>query len=642
MSKAGVFGYGGKVLIVDLTSGQSTETATLPYAERFVGGRGIAVKLFWDLVPRRIGAFDPENCLVCASGPVAGFSGLAGSRWVVCGKSPARQPEAFSYGNLGGKWGAALKYAGYDALAVKGAAEKPVLLYIHEGAAEILDAAAWWGLDTFDTADRVRAQLGKRVSVLSIGPAAENRVVFATALADGGASVSGGLGSIMGSKNLKAIAVAGDARPKAADPERVQELAGLVRRIRGSTFNAPSPWVVPGLTKPENCYGCGVGCSRQSYRDAEGRRLKYFCQASGVYGMAAMTFYGRGSNDVPMLATRLCDGYGLDSAVMAPLISWLADCYRSGVLTEEQAGLPFSRFGSVEFIQELTRQISFRQGFGDVLARGTLGAADALGDKARRLASKHVGTLTSESGDYDPRLILTTSLLFATEPRRPVPELHAISGNTLISWTSWARGQAGAFLSTDDLRMIAERFWGSARATDFSTYDGKALAARNVQDRSCAQESLVLCDVHWPMQMTFADDPNGHVGDPTLESRIYSAITGRETSAEELLRIGERIFNLQRAIHLRQGWGGRDGDRLLDYFFERPLARGDVFFNPDAIAPGPDGRTISRLGATLDRNEFEAAKTEYYELRGWDTKTGIPTDARLRALGLSEVIGHLG
>ena len=636
---SGMLGYAGRVLVVDLTTGRSTETSTAPYAEQFLGGRGIAAKLFWDLVPADAGALDPENCLVCASGPAAGFFGLAGCRWVVCGKSPARQPEAFSFGNLGGKWGSALKYAGYDALAVRGRAERPVILYIHDGEARVLDAADLWGRSTFEAADGVRARLGKGVSVLAIGPAAENGVVFATALADGGASVSGGLGAVMGSKNLKAVAVAGGGRPQAAHPEELQELAAFVKRTRGSTFNAPSPWVVPGVTRPENCYGCGVGCSRQSYRDAAGRRLKYFCQASGVYGKPAMDYYGR-QNEVPMAATSLCDGYGLDSAVLAPMISWLTDGCRAGLLTEAQTGLPLSKIGSIEFIQALTRRISLREGFGDLLARGTLAAAEALGELAQQLAGRHVGTLASESRDYDPRLILTAAILLATEPRRPVPELHAISGNTLISWTSWARGQAGAFLSTDDLRTVAERFWGGAQAADFSTYEGKALAAKQVQDRSCAQESLVLCDVHWPMQMTSADDPAGHVGDPALESRLYSAITGKETGPEDLLHAGERIFNLQRAILLRQGWGGRDGDRLLDYFFDRPLGKGDVFFNPDAIAPGPNGQTISRLGATLDRSEFERAKSEYYALRGWDAN-GIPTDDKLRALGLDEVVGIL-
>jgi aldehyde:ferredoxin oxidoreductase len=640
MRNAAQYGYAGKVLLVDLSSGKSEVLATADYAPRFLGGRGLAARLFWELVPSKVGAFDPQNCLVCATGPVTGFSGLAGCRWVICGVAAAHQPPAFSYGNLGGRWGAALKYAGYDALVVRGKADRPVYLYIHDDRVETRDASGVWGLSTFDTIDHIHGAVGAATSVLTIGPAAENLVTFATALADAGASVSGGIGSIMGAKKLKAIAVAGNERPKAADPGRLKVISDLVKGVRASTFNAPSPWAVPGVTRPENCYGCGIGCSRQSYKAEKDRRYKSFCQATGVYSMPAMQFYGE-RNEVPMLATRLCDGYGLDSAVMAPLIGWLIDCFRQGLLDEVRSGLPLSRAGSAEFIEKLTRQISFREGFGDVLARGTLAAAVALGQKAQALTDKYIAAATNENRDYDPRLILTTALLFATEPRKPITQLHGISGNTLISWSSWARGEKGAFLSTDDLRTIAQRFWGGVLAADFSTYEGKALAAKKVQDRSCAQESLVLCDVHWPMQVTAADYPAGHVGDPAVESQILSAITGQETTAEELLLAGERIFNQQRAIQLRQGWAGRKGDRIMEYFFTEPLRKGDVFFNPDGIMPGPDGKLISRMGQVLERAQFEAMKDDYYRLRGWDVITGLPTRAGLQHLGLADLIPGL-
>jgi aldehyde:ferredoxin oxidoreductase len=636
----GEFGYAGKILTVDLSSGNTTELPTANYAGRFIGGRGIAAKLFYDTVPPETGALEPGNCLICATGPVTGFFGLAGCRWVMGGKSPLHRPEAFSYGNLGGKWGSALKMAGYDALAVKGRAEKPVYLFIHDGVVETKDARALCSLSTFDTIDRVQAEVGKGATVLAIGPAAENLVVFATALADAGSSVSGGMGAIMGSKNLKAIAVAGNKKPVAAHSEKLKEITDLVRQIRASTFDAPSPWAVPGLTRQENCYGCGIGCSRQSYKGEDGRRYKSFCQASGVYTMAAMQYYGK-PNEIPLQAVRLCDGYGLDSAVMAPLISWLIECYRAGLISEAQAGLPLSKAGSVEFIEALTHKIAFREGFGNDLANGTLAAAATLGDKAKELTTRFIATATSETKDYDPRLILTTALMLATEPRRPISQLHGISGNILISWCSWARKLEGAFFSTDDLRLAAQRFWGGDKAVDFSTYEGKALAAKKVQDRSYAQESLVLCDIHWPMMVTSANYPGGHVGDPAIESRIYSAITGKETSEAELYRTGERIFNLVRAVQLRQGWGGRDGDRLLDYFFTHPIQRGEVFFDPDVIMPGPEGKIISRLGAVLDRGEFEKMKTDYYRLRCWDTATGFPTRARLNELGLGGVAGDL-
>lgn len=634
------FGYAGKILIVDLTTRTTREIPSDDYVNRFIGGRGIAAKLYWDLVPAGVGAFDPENALVCATGPVTGFTGLAGCRWVIGGKSPSRRPEAFSYGNLGGRWGAALKAAGYDALAVTGKADKPACLYIHDGSVEFRDASSLRGTTSFDAQESLVNELGRGTSVLAIGPAAENRVVFATALADSGASVSGGMGAVMGGKNLKAIAVAGAGKPQAAYPDRLKEITELVRTVRKATFDAPSPWAVPGLTVPEPCYGCGVGCTRQSYKHEDGRRYKSFCQAAGIYSLPAMQYYGE-SNDVPRLATRLCDGYGLDSAAMAGLIGWLDACYREGILTEEQTGLPFGEFGSADYIEKLTRMIGNREGFGDILGRGTLAAAEELGGRAVELAYRFIATPTNENKDYDPRLILTTALMLATEPRKPVSQLHGISGNILISWTGWAQGQADAFFTTDDLRLAAERFWGGAGAVDFSTYDDKALAAKSVQDRACVQESLVLCDVHWPMTVTSRDYPDGHVGDPSLESRIYSAITGNETSEEELYRAGERIFNLQRAILLRDGWEGREGDRILDYYFTEPLKKGEVFFNADAVMPGPGGEIISRLGKTLDRDGFERMKDDYYTLRGWDAATGLPARAGLQALELDDVAGEL-
>jgi aldehyde:ferredoxin oxidoreductase len=356
--------------------------------------------------------------------------------------------------------------------------------------------------------------------------------------------------------------------------------------------------------------------------------------------MPAMDYYGK-ANDVPLLAVRLDDGYGLDSAVMGPMINWLIECYREGIISEEETGLPLSEAGSAEFIQTLTRKISRREGFGDVLAKGTLAAAATLGERAEALINKNIALGTSETRDYDPRLIPTTALMLATEPRRCISELHSVSGNTLITWCNWARGLEGAFYTTDDLRLTAERFWGGVNAADFSTYDGKALAAKTAQDRNYAQESLVLCDVHWPMMITSAGNPDGHVGDPTLESQLLSATTGRETSEEELYRVGERIFNLQRVIQIREGWGGREGDGVLENFFTHPLKQGDVFFNPDAVMPGPEGRIISRLGKALDRDEFEGMKNEYYRLRGWDAETGYPTKEKLQELGLGGVAGDL-
>jgi aldehyde:ferredoxin oxidoreductase len=303
------------------------------------------------------------------------------------------------------------------------------------------------------------------------------------------------------------------------------------------------------------------------------------------------------------------------------------------------AGLPLSQAGSAEFIREFTRKIAFKEGFGAVLSQGTLKAAESLGEKATALTAKYVSTGTSENKDYDPRLILTTGLLIATEARKPIQQLHGIAGNILIMWTSWARGLEGAYFNTSDLKATAERFWGGAQAVDYSTYAGKAKAAKVVQDRAFAQECLVLCDLHWPM--TAAYQEHRYVGDPSMESQVLSAVTGRNFDEAGLLEIGERVSNLNRAILLRQGWGGRSGDKLLDYFFAETLKQGEIFFDPDGLMPGKGDAIISRVGCTLDRREFEKMKSEYYELRGWGVESGFPTRARLEQLSLGDIADTL-
>ncbi len=628
------FGYAGEILKVNLSDGAITRLPAADYADRFLGGRGIGAKLYWDMVPPRTGALEPDNCFICASGPAAGFNRLAGGRWIICAKSPAGEPESFNYANLGDSWGIRLKYAGYDALVVQGKAEKPVYIYVRDGNAEIRDASHLWGKSAFEAGDSLKTELGKGVSVLTIGPAAENTVIFATVLADGGASGSGGLGSVMGSKMLKAIVVAGDKKPIAANPERLSSLADrLFQLVKG---NAPAlGWVIPGRTRPRACYGCGIGCSRQSYTDGNGRRYKSFCQPIDSYRRPAEK-YGNNSVEVSLLAARLCDGYGLDSSVMQAMIEWLIRCYKEGVLTEKDTGLPLSKIGSVEFIEELTRKIAFREGFGDLLARGTISAARSIGGRAEELISYSVLTRANELRDYDPRLIPHNALLYATEPRRPIQQLHEAS-TTLVRWSGWYNGEEGAFLSSGAMRKLAETFWGSATAADYSTYEGKALASKKIQDRWHALESLVLCDLYWPV--ICSGNTADHQGDSSMESRVLSAITGREIDEAELNIIGERIFNLQRAVMMRQGWGGREGDRLLDYLHSEPLQY--LRFNRECTVLGRDGEVASRQGTVVDRAEFEKMKDEYYALRGWDVQSGLQTRVGLEKLQLKDITDDL-
>ncbi len=632
------YGYAGQILKVDLTGGKTQQSPSAGYTGKYIGGHGLAARLYWEMVPPETRPFDPANCLIAASGPVAGFPGFAGSRWKICGMSPLGEPGSFSYSNLGDRWGSVLKYAGYDALAVQGRAEKPVYIYIHDGKCEIRDAAHLKGLSTFETADILKADLGKGVSVMAIGPAGENLVPFATILAEGGASGSGGLGAVMGSKNLKAVAVAGDRRPIAANPEKVRELIKIIRSGLPKT-PGPSMWKIPGLTRRHNCYECGIGCGREVYPAEAGREYKALCQPSMMYLEPTMRYHKERSGGAHLIATRLCDGYGLDSIVVEGIFEFLEACYREGLIDEKQTGLPLSKVGSADFMERLTRMISRKEGFGAVLARGTSGAAGEIGSRAREMLPRFVATRGGEKPDYDPRVMITTALFYATEPRRPIHQLHEIA-DVVLGWRGMGPGsRPGEMLSAEALRRLAGRIWGGAAAADFSTYEGKALAAKIIQDRVYAKESLVLCDLRWTMGQIARF--LGATPDTVTEAQVYTAITGQETDDAELWRAGERIFNLQRAILLRQGWPGRKGDTLLEHFFTQPIKKEEIFLNENGLVPGKDGEIISKVGSVVERDEFEKMKTEYYGHRGWDAATGYPTAAKLGELGLEDVAADL-
>jgi len=630
------FGYAGKILRVDLSSGSTTVTSTTDYAPRFLGGRGIAAKIYWDEVSPRISAFDPENRLVFATGPLAGVPAIGGSRWQVCGKSPAINPEQFSYCNLGGRWGSALKFAGYDALAVQGSAEKPVYLFVSEEAVELRDASALWGKSTLQTREILKAELGRSVSVVAIGPAGENRAVMANMLADNDASGSAGFGAVMGSKKLKAVAVkSGQRGTKIAHPEKLREAANRYRDLRRdftSLMMWGREWVVKG--KKDICYGCTGHCVRRIYEGEDGRKGKFACQEELFYQPWSWRYYGA-QNDVPFYAAHLCNENGLDTWAIESLVTWMTRCYRAGILTDQNTGIPISKAGSLEFIETLVQKVSRREGFGDILAQGVAKAADLVAAQIRQPLTGHLSWV--ELGEaYEPRIYITTALLYAMEPRTPIQQCHEIMF-PMGRWVNWVREIKGAYLSTNVLRGLARRFWGSEMAADFSTYEGKALAAKAIQDREYAKESLILCDWMWPI--TDSEYSEDHVGDPTLESRIYSAVVGNDVDEGGLYRMGEKVLNLQRAILAREGHRGRDFDIVPESWYATPLKSNAS--NTDCLVPGRDGSIISRKGAVVEKERFERMKDEYYQLRGWDVATGLQTRAKLEELGLKDISQRL-
>ncbi|MBI2865085.1 MAG: hypothetical protein HYX94_11045 [Chloroflexi bacterium] len=628
-------GYTGRILQVDLSSREISHVPTHTHAEGLIGGRGLAAKIYWDLVPPRAKALSPENCLIFATGPLTGFPGVGSSRVQVCYKSPVTTPEVFSYCNVGGFWGVELKFAGYDALVVTGAAEKPVYLYIRDDCVEVRDATRFWQQSAVGVREALKAELGRDVRVIATGPAGDNRVTLASLLADGDSSGGASAGAVMGSKKLKAIVVQGSGKVRASDPPRLKQLAERVRVLRqfpegtwDKVHQEGSRW------RRDVCFGCSLCSLRVSYRAEDGNKGKFMCQSSLFYGVRAARFYGS-ETEVPFHVNKLCDAYGLDTTAVEAMIYWLVRCSQAGILNDENTGLPLSKIGSLEFMVSLIRKIAFREGIGDVLAQGTTRAAEIIGQGSAELIQDFL-MKGDQIGVYGPRFYIATGLLYMIEPRQPIQQLHHMS-RPLFKFVDHHHGVKGAYMTGDLIRRIAKRFLGSELAVDFSTYEGKAMAAKMIQDRLYAMESLILCDFAWPI--IYVDCSEDHMGDPTLEHQLYTAVTGREMDEEGLYKVGERVLNLQRAIHTREGHLGRQSDQVREPYFKMPLK--NPFKNPGAWASGKDGETFQKMGWVVDREKFEDLKTEFYGYRGWDPVTGLQTRSKLRELGLDDVAADL-
>ena len=622
-------GYAGLIGLVDLSSGQVDYRPTNIYSDNFLGGGGIGCKLYWQESVVGGEAFDSRSPLIFTTGPLGGFTGLAGSRWQVCGKSPVAAPQHFSYGNMGGSWGAYLKFAGFDGLVLKGEAEKPVYLFLHDGVCEIRNASHLWGKGTTHTQKVLKNELGAATRVMTIGPAGENRVTFATLLADDNASGSGGFGAVMGSKKLKAIAVSGRRRLIPAFPDELRRLANKLRGLK-EDMDYEVPQAQPGLiARRKACYGCIAGCSRHLLEARDGRKSKYLCQNSDFYKERANHYYGR-RNEGAFVANWLCDEYGLDTSAVEALILWLSRCHKAEIITDTSVGLPLSRIGSLEFIESLVRKISSREGFGEILASGISNAATFLGQRSRSLFGDTIyadGTVVG----YCPRLYIVDGLFYVTEPRVPYSQLHEVT-EPIWAWLDYVNKAEGAWVTSEVVKSIGRRFWGGEAAADFHTYEGKALAAKEIQDRQHLKGCLILCDFSWPtVEIEYFE--------PEILSQVIAAVTGRNLSLSELKRIGERVFNLQRAILIRDGHLGRQEDTLPDSWYSVPVK--SSFLNADCLVPDHSGLPVSRKGEVVNRECFERMKDEYYELRGWDVSTGIQMAERLDKLGLNEIATEL-
>ncbi len=630
-----MFGWMGKILQVDLTDARITHLPTQPYAGHYLGGRGIASRIYWETVAPETKAFDPENRLIFMTGPLVATGAQGATRLSVVAKSPMTLPEGYCYGSIGGFVGAELKKAGFDGVVVTGRASGPTYLWIHDGEAELRDASSLWGQNAGRTVELLRQECSDKSQFITTGRAGENRVRTAVLVGPRFSAASAGFGAVMGSKNLKALVVRGTGQPAVANPPRLKELNRYTVEIsRGLNLSSP-PHVMLASRNMERvgkggCYQCGLDCLRGLYR--YGGRLEAYrkCQAMDYYWPPK---YSREDEPLETFfdAPTLANDYSIDTWELQSIIDWLYSGYQAKALTEAETGLPLSKIGTREFLEKLLHSIAHREGFGDTLAEGLVRAGDRVSTEARTLFTRFLAPIGMNDWN-PPRVFVVNALLYPLEPRVHHNILHEVA---FVNAT-WGlnRLQPGSTpVTTRVVHDIARAFWGSDAAGDFSSYDGKALAAVKIQNRTYIKESLGLCDFAYPLTCSW-HTPN-HVGDPDLGAKIFTAVTG--LSGEALDHGAERICNLQRLVLLREGRPAPEADYPPEFNFTEPYqvtSQSDIA--EVSQVPGPGDTAVSFNGNILDRDKFTTMLKEYHHLRGWDETTGRPRHETLATLGLDD------
>jgi aldehyde:ferredoxin oxidoreductase len=630
-------GWMGKILKIDLSQGKISEILTQPYADKFLGGRGIATRLYWELVKPEVKAFDPENVLIFMTGPLTGSGAQGATRMSVVGKSPMAYPEKFCYGNIGGFFGGELKRAGYDGVVISGKAAKPSYLWINDGQAELRDASALWGKGAIRVGEMLLETHGERARFLTTGIAGENRVRSAVIFGSHQSTSTAGFGAVLASKNLKAIAVRGTGKVSVADVEKLRDLNRYIVQISKrldlsippDTTMSRHGHLLERLGKG-GCDQCGLDCIRNRYRYGKKPELESFrrCQAMEYY---MPWIYGREDEPVETFfdAPVLANDYSVCTFELRNMLRWFDACYKAGTLTEELTGLPLSKIGTREFLEKLIFSIARRQGFGDILAEGLVRGSERVSPAARAMLDSSVLPV-GETDVTLPRSSVVHAILDPMEPRMSRPLTHG--GFARAAWMFGQMDPQASPISTEVFREIARAFWGSVEAADVSSYDGKALAAVKIQNRAYTEDSLGLCDFAWPLAYSFSKPD--HVGDPTLEAKLFTSVTGIAGDVLELC--AERIVTQQRAIMIREGRDVPKDDFPPEVNFTEPLKpKGPM------IVPGKGDKPVSPAGNILDRGKFLNMLKEYYRFRGWNTETGLPQKEPMVRMDMEDVADDL-
>ena len=617
MSKS-LYGYAGKILWVDLTAKAVKKLDTsYELARDFIGARGFGAKILWDNLKPGIDPLGPNNLLVVSIGPLAGTAAQSFSRFFVTFKSPLTGTYFRSVG--GGYFGAEMKFAGYDAIVVSGRAEKPTYLWIHDDKIEFKDASRIWGLLTSHSTELLFEETDKTARLITIGPAGERLVKFASIQTDDQRSAArGGGGAVLGSKNLKAIVVKGTKRKielfddklfKEAVKEQIDNYQknpafknfrrlgtdGIIylfytlghfptynfKQLELENVDRFRPEILETyVVKYGGCYGCAMRCwqfmkiSKGPFAGHVWDKPEYethwsFGGALGITNIEAI-----------MYANMLCDLYGVDTISTGSTIAMAYELYEKGILTKRETDGLELRWGDPEPAIELVRKIALREGIGNILAEGSRRAAELIGRGAEKYAM-HVKGL--ELPAYDPRAAKAHGLSLATSP---------IGGSHEIGWNRY-------------------EIIGIPKKVDPTSSEGKGVLCKEAQDETAFNEAAGACNFPLSNLMTY---------DALIAKLLYSATGVDEFKDPKYLwLVGERIFNIERAFNVREGLTRKDDtlpERILITMYPREPAKG----------------TLIELDEMLD---------EYYEARGWNKETGIPSRKKLEELDLKYVADEL-
>jgi aldehyde:ferredoxin oxidoreductase len=594
-------GYCGRVLRINLSDrSYKVEDLDLGLAGKYLGGRGLASRMLYNEIDPKVDPFSPENKIFFATGPLTGTPTTTGGRYMVVTKSPLSDTIASS--NSGGYWGAELKSAGYDMIVVEGRADSPVYITIEDDKVEIKDASHLWGKVVSETTKAIEQEMPPKTRVLAIGPAGEKLSRIACVMNDYyRAAGRSGVGAVMGSKNLKAIAVKGSGSPKIHDAEALREVVSrCTRKIRehgvtgqglpnygtavlvniinengafptrnfqtgyfeGAEKISGETLAEKYLVKRDPCYRCPIACGRYCKTDeVEGGGPEY--ETIWAFGADC------GVDDLEAIikANFWCNELGLDTISAGTTIAAAMELYEKGYIKDDELGGVSLKFGDKEAIVEWTKKMGYREGFGDKLAEGSYRLATMYGAPEFSMSVKKL-----ELPAYDPRGVQGHGLQYATANR----------GGCHV------RGY-----------MISPEILGVPEKLDRLSIEGKAQWVKLFQDLTAAIDSLGMC-----LFTSFALDAADYV-------EIYNAATGSGITKEQLLEAGERIWNLERMFNIKAGVEPKE-DTLPRRLLEVPM---------------PEGPTKGYV------HQLDKMLPEYYRLRGWD-ENGNPTEETLRKLGV--------